>query len=230
MLPRLLLSLSLVPLSLALPQAHAQAAQAAPDGARDLAYSVGASLGERLRQDAPGLQLDALLKGLQEAYRQEPLALSDERIGQLLAQYQAQADKGDKPDESADTEQALAAERRFMAGERAKAGVREIADGILVTVLEPGAGAPATDDGRVQVQYVGRLPDGSVFDQSTQAQWFRLDSVIEGWRTVLPQMPVGAKWRVVIASAHAYGADGAGALIPPNTPLTFDIHLLATAP
>jgi FKBP-type peptidyl-prolyl cis-trans isomerase len=227
MLPRLLLSLSLVPLSLALPQAHVQAAQAAPDGARDLAYSVGASLGERLRQDAPGLQLDALLKGLQEAYRQEPLALSDERIGQLLAQYQAQADK---PDESADTEQALAAERRFMAGERAKAGVREIADGILVTVLEPGTGAPATADGRVQVQYVGKLPDGSVFDQSTQAQWFRLDSVIEGWRTVLPQMPVGAKWRVVIASAHAYGTDGAGALIPPNTPLTFDIHLLATAP
>ncbi|RZA09887.1 MAG: FKBP-type peptidyl-prolyl cis-trans isomerase, partial [Proteobacteria bacterium] len=81
-----------------------------------------------------------------------------------------------------------------------------------------------------QVQYVGRLPDGSVFDQSTQAQWFRLNSVIEGWRTVLPQMPVGAKWRVVIASGHAYGADGAGALIPPNTPLTFDIHLLATAP
>ncbi|MBC2679429.1 FKBP-type peptidyl-prolyl cis-trans isomerase [Pseudomonas baltica] len=229
MLPRLLLSLSLVPLSLALPQAHAHA-QAAPDGARDLAYSVGASLGERLRQDAPGLQLDALLKGLQEAYRQEPLALSDERIGQLLAQYQAQADKTDKPDEAADTEQALAAERRFMAAERAKAGVREIAEGILVTVLEPGAGAPATADGRMQVQYVGKLPDGSVFDQSTQAQWFRLNSVIEGWRTVLPQMPVGAKWRVVIASAHAYGTDGAGALIPPNTPLTFDIHLLATAP
>mgnify|MGYP003606132384 FL=1 len=168
MLSRLLLSLSLVPLSLV--WSHAQAAQGTPDNGHDLAYSVGASLGERLRQDAPGLQLDALVKGLQQAYRQEPLALSDERMGQLLAQYQAQADKADT---GPDTEKALAAERRFMAGERAKAGVREISDGVLVTVLEPGAGSPATADERVQVQYMGRLPDGSVFDQSKQPQWFR---------------------------------------------------------
>lgn len=220
MLPRLLLSLYLV-------LSQAQAAQRTPDSAHDLAYSVGASLGERLRQDAPGLQLDALLQGLQQAYRQQPLALSEERIGQVLAEYQAQADKlGDAPAE----ENAMAAERRFMAGERAKAGVREISEGVLVTELAPGAGAPAAADGRVQVQYVGKLPDGTVFDQSTQAQWFRLDSVIDGWRTALQQMPAGAKWRVVIASAHAYGAEGAGDLIPPYTPLTFDIELLATAP
>lgn len=225
MLPRLLFSLSLLPVSWACSQAHA--AQVTPQGAHDLAYSVGASLGERLRHDAPGLQLDALVKGLQQAYRQEPLALSDERMGQLLAQYQAQADK---PDEAPDLDKAQAAERRFMAGERARAGARELSDGVLVTVLEPGAGNPSTIDGRVQVQYVGKLPDGSVFDQSTQPQWFRLNSVIEGWRTVLPQMPTGAKWRVVIASAHAYGAEGAGDLIPPYTPLTFDIQLLATAP
>ena len=124
----------------------------------------------------------------------------------------------------------MAAERRFMAGERAKAGVREISEGVLVIELAPGAGAPAAADGRVQVQYVGKLPDGTVFDQSTQPQWFRLDSVIDGWRTALQQMPAGAKWRVVIASAHAYGAEGAGDLIPPYTPLTFDIELLATAP
>jgi len=91
MLSRLLLSLSLVPLSLVWSQAHA--AQGTPDDGHDLAYSVGASLGERLRQDAPGLQLEALVKGLQQAYRQEPLALSDERMGQLLARYQAQADR-----------------------------------------------------------------------------------------------------------------------------------------
>ncbi|MBD8481248.1 FKBP-type peptidyl-prolyl cis-trans isomerase [Pseudomonas coleopterorum] len=227
MLSRLLLSLSLVPLSLV--WSHAQAAQGTPDDGHDLAYSVGASLGERLRQDAPGLQLDALIKGLQQAYRQEPLALSDERMGQLLARYQAQADKAETGT-GADTEKAQAAERRFMAGERAKAGVREISDGVLATVLIPGAGSAAIADGRVQVQYVGRLPDGSVFDQSNQPQWFRLNSVIEGWRTALQQMPTGAKWRVVIASAHAYGAEGAGDLIPPYTPLTFDIQLLATAP
>ena len=68
-----------------------------------------------------------------------------------------------------------------------------------------------------------------MFDQSNQPQWFRLDSVIDGWRSALPQMPTGAKWRLVIPSAQAYGADGAGDLIAPYTPLVFEIELLGTA-
>lgn len=38
----------------------------APAIDRDLAYSLGASLGERLRQEVPGLQLDALVEGLRD--------------------------------------------------------------------------------------------------------------------------------------------------------------------
>ena len=215
-------------LCLALPLAQGAATAPPPgapgDSAHDLAYSVGASLGERLRQDAPGLQLDALVEGLRQAYEAKPLALSEQRIGKILADYQAQADAPAAPSA---TEQALAAERRFMANERARAGVREIAEGVLVSELQAGNGPSAKADGRVQVRYVGRLPDGTVFDQSTQAQWFRLNSVIAGWRTALQQMPTGAKWRVVIASSEAYGADGAGDLIAPYTPLTFEIELLA---
>ena len=104
--------------------------------------------------------------------------------------------------------------------------MRELADGILLTELTPGSGKKPAADDRVQVNYVGRLPDGTVFDKSTQPQWFRLDSVISGWRSALQQMPVGAKWRLVIPSDQAYGADGAGELIPPYTPLVFEIELL----
>ena len=85
--------------------------------------------------------------------------------------------------------------------------------------------AKAGPDGKVQVLYVGKLPDGTVFDQNTQPQWFNLDSVIAGWRTALQNMPVGAKWRLVIPSDQAYGADGAGDLIAPFTPLVFEVEL-----
>ena len=60
------------------------------------------------------------------------------------------------------------------------------------------------------MNYRGQLADGSVFDESDGPQWFRLDSVIAGWRDALQEMPVGAKWRLVIPSAQAYGAEGAG--------------------
>jgi peptidylprolyl isomerase/FKBP-type peptidyl-prolyl cis-trans isomerase FklB len=201
----------------------AQAAEKSTENdARDLAYSLGASLGERLRQEIPDLQLQALVEGLQQAYQGKPLALKDEQIEQILAEHEAQVAERPAIPQS---EVALENEQRFLAKEKAKPGVRELADGILLTELAPGTGVKAGPNGKVQVVYVGRLPDGSVFDQNSQPQWFSLDSVISGWRSALQQMPVGAKWRLVIPSAQAYGADGAGDLIAPFTPLVFEVEL-----
>ncbi|MGH8449648.1 FKBP-type peptidyl-prolyl cis-trans isomerase [Pseudomonas sp.] len=191
----------------------------------DLAYSLGASLGERLRQEVPDLQIQALVDGLKQAYQGKPLALDNERIEQILAQHEAQSTADAQVPQS---EKALAAEQRFLTQEKTAKGVRELADGILLTELVPGTGNKPSASDEVQVKYVGRLPDGTVFDQSTQPQWFRLDSVISGWSSALQQMPVGAKWRLVIPSAQAYGADGAGELIAPYTPLVFEIELLGT--
>lgn len=217
-MPRYLL---LTLLSLA-PLAHA-ASSPSPDAAHDLAYSLGASLGERLRDEVPELQIQALVEGLRTAYQGKPLALSDERIEAILTEHQANAENVSTAPRS---EIALASERDFLSIEKHKAHTRELSDGILVTELKPGKGPKPGAQDSVYVNYVGRLPDGTVFDQSTQPQWFRLDSVIAGWRSALVQMPVGAKWRLVIASSQAYGADGAGDLIAPYTPLVFEIELL----
>ena len=220
-MPRYLL-LSLV---LMLPPAFAeQTTPAASD--HDLAYSLGASLGERLRQEVPGLQLQALIEGLQQAYQNKPLALSQARIDAVLAKHDEQATAAAAQSQ---VEQALAAEKRFMATERGRAGVRELSDGVLMTELQAGNGAKPKAGGRVQVRYVGKLPDGTVFDQNNQPQWFKLGSVIEGWQTALPEMAAGSKYRLVIPSAQAYGADGAGDLIAPYTPLVFEIELLNVA-
>ncbi|MCY1276271.1 Peptidyl-prolyl cis-trans isomerase Mip [compost metagenome] len=198
----------------------------ADDSQRDLAYGVGARLGERLRAEAPELDIDELLAGLRQAYRGEPLRLAAPRIEQLLANHEARLQDAQA---TAANEKARAAERRFLANEKARPGVRELAGGVLRTELRAGQGAKPGPHGRAQVRYVGRLADGSVFDESRTPQWFRLDSVIAGWRTALQEMPRGAQWRLVIPSAQAYGAEGAGDLIPPHAPLVFDLELLEIA-
>ncbi|WP_053150178.1 FKBP-type peptidyl-prolyl cis-trans isomerase [Pseudomonas sp. P97.38] len=211
-------------LSLCMLGSMAQAAdKTSANDAHDLAYSLGASLGERLRQDVPDLQIKALVEGLQQAYLGKPLALKDERIEQILAAHQAQLTAQSLPPQDA---MAFKTEQTFLNEEKNRPGVQQLADGILLTELKPGKGAKAGPHGKVQVLYVGRLPDGTVFDANHQAQWFNLDSVIDGWRSALPQMPVGAKWRLVIPSTLAYGAEGAGDVIPPFTPLVFEIELL----
>lgn len=217
-MPRYLL-LTLLCLSPATPSAWATDT----NNAHDLAYSLGASLGDRLREEAPDLQIQALIEGLRAAYQDKPLALSNERIEQILLQHQAQADAAQPLPSS---ERALAAERDFLLKEKQQPQARELADGIILTELRPGHGAKPSLHDSVYVNYAGRLPDGTPFDQSVEPQWFRLDSVIAGWRTALVQMPIGAKWRLVMPSGQAYGADGAGRLIAPHTPLVFDIELL----
>ncbi|MDH1264001.1 FKBP-type peptidyl-prolyl cis-trans isomerase [Pseudomonas sp. GD03944] len=199
------------------PLAHAE-----PD-ADELAYSLGVRLGERLRDEVPDLQVQALVDGLRHAYHNEPLRLDEARIESLLAEHEAHL--AAVPER---IERAIAAEKRFLANEKAKPGMRELKDGVLRQELRAGSGRKPTAKSRVQVRYVGSLADGSEFDESQAPQWFRLDSVIAGWRTALQEMPVGAHWRLVIPSAQAYGADGAGDLIPPYSPLVFELELLDT--
>lgn len=195
----------------------------AHEHAHDLAYSLGVKLGERLRDEVPDLELQALLDGLRQAYHREPLALNAARIESLLAEHEAQLVNAPER-----FEKAKDAEQRFLAREKAKAGMRVLQDGVLMQELRAGSGRTPGPADRIQVRYIGFLADGSQFDETQAAQWFRLDSVIAGWRSAVQNMPVGAQWRLVIPSAQAYGEDGAGDLIPPYSPLVFELELLDT--
>jgi FKBP-type peptidyl-prolyl cis-trans isomerase FklB len=191
---------------------------------QDLAYSLGARLGERLREEVPQLPLSDLLEGLRQAYAGQPLRLEEARIEQLLDEHEARI--AADPQRHA---QAIAAQRRFLAEQRIRPNVRVIEGGVLVSELRAGSGAIPRASSRVQVRYRGTLADGSPFDESREPQWFRLDSLIAGWRSALLQMPTGARWRLVVPSDQAYGEEGAGDLIPPHAPLVFDLELLDVA-
>lgn len=70
--------LALLPLCLLLGAAHAA------DDQKDLAYSMGAKIGERLRAEAPGLPLDESLRGLSRTYKGEKPELDPARMEKLL--------------------------------------------------------------------------------------------------------------------------------------------------
>ena len=103
------------------------------------AYSLGASLGERLRQEVPDLQIQALLDGLKQAYQGKPLALDNARIEQLLAQHEAQSEADAQAPQS---EKALAAEQQFLAKEKSVSGMS-----ININRSFPGFVRPAFSSG-----------------------------------------------------------------------------------
>ena len=97
-----------------------------------------------------------------------------------------------------------------------------------VIVNSDGPKPVATDD--VSVHYYGSLKDGTKFDSSFdrgEPTSFPISGVIPGWTEALQLMSVGSKWKVTIPSKLAYGEEGAGAIIPPNSDLIFIIELIS---
>lgn len=93
-----------------------------------------------------------------------------------------------------------------------------------------GSGALAAKDKTVKVHYVGKFPDGKVFDSSRDKSpiSFTLGAgeVIQGWDRGIVGMRVGGKRRLVIPPALGYGDKGHPAGIPPGATLIFEIELL----
>ena len=124
-----------------------------------------------------------------------------------------------------------AAGEKYLAENKKKEGVKVTKSGLQYKVLVEGTGALPTDTSQIQVNYEGKLIDGTVFDSSYERNMpFTVDMsmpqrVIKGWTEVLKMMPAGSKWEVTIPQELAYGAQNQGPIKPFST-LIFTIEVL----
>lgn len=103
--------------------------------------------------------------------------------------------------------------------------------GLKYTRLKNGKGATPKAGQAVFVHYTGTLTNGKKFDSSRdrgQPFSFKVGAgqVIPGWDEALSTMKVGERRKLTIPPKLGYGAAGAGAVIPPNATLIFDVELL----
>ena len=105
------------------------------------------------------------------------------------------------------------------------------ASGLIYQSLQEGTGASPKATDRVSVHYRGTFPEsGREFDSSykrNQPTEFPLNGVIPCWTEGVQKMKVGGKAKLTCPPAIAYGARGAGGVIPGNATLNFEIELLA---
>lgn len=117
---------------------------------------------------------------------------------------------------------------KFLAENKAKAGVTTTASGLQYEVIKKGTGALPTDTDQVKVHYHGTLIDGTVFDSSVdrgEPATFGVNQVIKGWTEALKLMPVGSKYKLYIPQELAYGPADQGK-IKPYSALIFEVELI----
>ncbi|VDH05819.1 peptidyl-prolyl cis-trans isomerase B (PPIase B)(rotamase B) [Bergeyella zoohelcum] len=111
-------------------------------------------------------------------------------------------------------------------------GMEKTASGLFYKITQTNAEGKAPSKGSmVAVHYAGRLVNGTEFDNSFKRGEpieFPVGTgrVIPGWDEGIMLLKEGEKATLLIPSELAYGARGAGGVIPPNAWLIFDVELV----
>lgn len=115
------------------------------------------------------------------------------------------------------------------------ANAKKTASGIYYVVHAEGAGESPKEGQSVTVNYTGQNIQGEKFDSNVDPAFNHVEpfkfplgkhQVIKGWDEGVAVMKKGTKATFYLPSTMAYGERGAGAKIPPNAILIFDIELI----
>lgn len=186
-------------------------------------YGLGMGIGQNLlSMNVKEISIDDFVKGIKDVLAGEKTALTHAEAQQVVSE------KFRKLAEEAYAKVKEEGEA-FLAANKSKEGVVTLPSGLQYQVITEGTGKKPAATDRVQCHYEGTLIDGTVFDSSIrrgEPAVFGVNQVIKGWVEALQLMQEGAKWRLFIPQDMAYGANGAGEMIPPYSALIFEVELI----
>lgn len=188
-----------------------------------VSYAIGQSIGSNLLRDGmEELNVDLIAQAVKDALtKATPLVKYEDCVPTIQEYYAAK--------QKIKSASALEDQKKFFDENGKKTGVITTASGMQYEVIKEGTGAKPTAADNVTTHYHGTLLDGTIFDSSVdrgEPVSFPVTGVIPGWTEALQLMSVGSKWKLYLPSNLAYGEQGAGPSIGPNTPLIFEVELL----
>lgn len=197
-----------------------------PSAKEQGSYAIGVSVGENLSRAKVGadqISVEKVAEGIRDTLAGKA-KMSQEYQAQIMALIQgarlASAEPNHKKAEA------------FLATNGKAPGVTTTASGLQYKVVAAGSGDSPKATDQVQVNYTGKLLDGTVFDASERhggPATFGVNQVIPGWTEALQLMKPGAKYQLWIPPKLAYDVDSPPT-IPPGSLLVFDVELVGIKP
>jgi FKBP-type peptidyl-prolyl cis-trans isomerase FklB len=209
--------------------AHAQSKPSLKTDKEKVSYSIGLDIGTNFKRQSVDLDSKALAAGISDGLSGAKPALGEDEVKKVLADFQQQmrTRAATMAQQAADDNKKKG--EAFLVENKKQKGVVTLPSGLQYKILKDAKGAKPKATDTVSTHYRGTLIDGTEFDSSIkrgQPAEFPVNQVIPGWTEALQLMPVGSKWQLFIPSDLAYGPQGAGNTIGPNSTLIFEVELL----
>ncbi len=194
-------------------------------------YALGATLGQSMKQQGLDLNLDVFFKGMKDAFTGGEMMMSQKEVQDAMTAFQSEMMAKTQEKNKIAGEKNKKEGEAFLAENKTKPGVVTTPSGLQYKVITEGKETrKPKEDETVTVNYRGTLLDGTEFDSSYKRgtpATFPVKGVIRGWVEALQLMTVGSKWQLFIPSSLAYGENGAGPQIGPNSTLIFEVELVS---
>ena len=188
-----------------------------------LSYALGMSIaGNLIQLGVKTIHSESFTAAIQDAFTGAEPELKPHEANQIIESF---LNEGNREQSSANLEEG----KTFLENNGKRKGVTVLPSGLQYEILKEGEGDMPTLNDQVKCHYHGTLINGTVFDSSVQRgnpAVFPVNGVIQGWVEALQLMSAGSKWRLYVPSDLAYGTQGAGGAIGPNTTLIFDVELI----
>lgn len=213
---------------------------------KKIAYYLGASMGVNMRTSM-AKNLDYLYYGEKDSVNhvdpsniivgfvdgiKNQIALKDKdgkpmSIDAIMAYVQEASTKVYNDRMSKEYTKEIKAEKDYFAKLAKEEGIKPLKNGVYYKEIKAGSGEPAKQGQYANIEYTGKLVNGTEFDKSKNATKFPVGVgfVVPGFDAALMAMPAGAEWEVYIPSDQGYGAQAKGEITPFST-LIFTIKVL----
>jgi FKBP-type peptidyl-prolyl cis-trans isomerase len=207
-----------------------QAPAAAPVAANKpvLSYAIGYDLGKDLAQNKVDVDINTVIRAIQDGYAQKAAAHPEQQMTQQLTGLQQRMMAAAKAEFDRVSRENKAKSDAFMSANRAKADVKQGPNGILYRVIDAGSGAKPTAASTVVLRYRAAVSTGQEFANNfadPQGMTHKLaEFPLKGVRDMLMQMPTGARYELFLPPEQAFGMDPRSP-VGPGQAIVFDVKI-----
>lgn len=219
-------------LAIALAAASVAGSAAAQDLSSEkgkVSYYLGYDLAARIVEVGETVDANAVLKGVNDAIAKKAPAIPEDQMKTALQAYDARVQARAKAEFEKVAASNAAESTKFLAANKAKAGVQTLPNGLQYRVITAGKGAKPTTASAVNIKVAGPFPYGQR-PQDAQALAAKpadglkiSDIPLAGLRQALTMMPTGSKWEITLPPALGSGKESR----MPNAVLQYEVELVS---